>query len=140
MPYHTKQQRAVLHCLETRPEETFSSAELARDLRASGSPVGLATVYRQLEKLSAAGVIHKLHTEDGALYQYCGHESGDHRDCVLLQCERCGRVCHMDCPELEKLYAHLESVHHFRINPCRTLFSGLCNDCAEKEAMSHEKT
>ncbi len=54
MPYHTKQQRAVLHCLETRPEETFSSAELARDLRASGSPVGLATVYRQLEKLSAS--------------------------------------------------------------------------------------
>ena len=138
MSYHTKQQRAVLHCLEARRDEALSTADLARDLQAEGCPVGLATIYRQVEKLSEAGVIHKLNTSEGAVYQYCGHEDGGHRECVLFQCEQCGRICHMDCAELEKLYAHLESAHHFHINPYRTLFSGLCDVCARKEEDHHE--
>ena len=56
MPYTTKQQQAVLRCLELRKEESLTAADLAEDLRQMGCPVGLATIYRQLEKLSAAGV------------------------------------------------------------------------------------
>ena len=37
--------------------------------------MGLATIYRQLEKLEAAGAVHKVNTEEGALYQYCGRQS-----------------------------------------------------------------
>ena len=48
MTYSTKQQQAVLHCLETRREDTLTANDLAEDLRRSGSPVGLATIYRQL--------------------------------------------------------------------------------------------
>ena len=60
MPYSTKQQQAVLHCLEQRREELLTAADLAEDLRRDGCPVGLATVYRQLEKLEHAC----LHPED----------------------------------------------------------------------------
>ena len=52
MPYHTRQQ-AVLRCLEQRREESLSAAELAEELRRLGCAVGLATIYRQLEKLVA---------------------------------------------------------------------------------------
>ena len=55
MVYTTKQQQAVLHCLEQRPEEALTATDLAADLRQAGHPVGLATIYRQLEKLEAAG-------------------------------------------------------------------------------------
>ena len=97
MPYSTKQHQAVLRCLEQRGEAACTAAELAEDLRREGCPVGLATIYRQLEKLEAAGAVHKVNTEDGALYQYCGHQSQGHRDCFLLKCERCGRIRHVDC-------------------------------------------
>lgn len=137
MPYSTKQQQAVLRCLEKRQEEALTAGELAEDLRQEGIPVGLATIYRQLDKLASTGRVHKINTEDGAFYQYCGHEEGDHRGCFLLQCERCGRIRHLDCSHLQGLYEHLEMEHHFRINPRRTLFSGLCDICAGKEAGDH---
>ena len=54
MPYSTKQHQAVLRCLEARGETACTAAELAEDLRREGCPVGLATIYRQLEKLEAA--------------------------------------------------------------------------------------
>ena len=139
MPYSTKQQQAVLRCLENRQEEALTAAALSEDLRQEGCPVGLATIYRQLEKLASAGRVHKINTEDGAFYQYCGREGSDHRDCFLLQCERCGRIRHLDCSHLQALYAHLEQEHHFRITPRRTLFSGLCDLCIEKEESGHGK-
>ena len=75
-----------------------------------------------------------MNTEDGALYQYCGHQSQGHRDCFLLKCERGGRIRHVDCTQLQALYDHLEKAHHFRIDPRGTLFSGVCDVCAGEEA------
>ncbi len=131
MPYQTKQQQAVLRCLEARREESVTAADLAEDLRQAGCPVGLATIYRQLEKLESAGRIHKVNTADGALYRYCSHEAGG--DCFLLKCRRCGRILHLDCSHLQDFYGHLESEHHFRVDPRGTLFTGLCSRCAGEE-------
>ena len=50
MAYQTKQQQAVLRCLQLRAEECLSAADLSEELRHGGLTVGLATVYRQLDK------------------------------------------------------------------------------------------
>ena len=133
MPYSTKQQQAVLRCLESRESEALSAQELAEELRREGFSVGLATIYRQLERLEEAGVVHKVNTESGAFYLYCSHGEG-RRDCFLLKCQRCGRIRHLDCDHLKDLYEHLETAHHFRIDPRGTLFSGVCDVCAGEEA------
>lgn len=138
MSYSTKQQQAVLHCLEQRSGEPLTAAALTEDLRRSGSPVGLATVYRQLEKLEQLGRVHKVNTEEGAFYQYCPHQAGGRRDCFLLRCEGCGRIVHLDCSHLQSLYDHLEAEHHFRIDSRRTILTGLCQACAGEEG-SHGK-
>ena len=133
MPYSTKQQQAVLRCLEARRDQSLTAADLAEDLRREGCPVGLATIYRQLEKLEGAGRVHKVNTGEGAFYQFCGHDGSDHRDCFLLKCSRCGRIRHLDCSHLQGLYDHLEQEHHFRIDPRGTLFTGICDLCAKEE-------
>ena len=133
MAYSTKQQQAVLRCLEARQGESLTAADLAEDLRREGCPVGLATIYRQLEKLEGAGRVHKVNTGEGAFYQFCGHDGSDHRDCFLLKCSRCGRIRHLDCSHLQDLYDHLEQEHHFRIDPRGTLFTGICDLCAKEE-------
>ena len=136
MAYTTKQHQAILRCLEQRAEEALSANQLAEDLRREGCPVGLATIYRQLEKLEAAGRVHKVHTEEGAFFQFCPHPEADH-GCFLLRCESCGRMVHLDCSHLEELYRHLEQQHHFRIDPRRTILTGRCRSCVEKESV-HE--
>ncbi len=136
MSYITKQQQAVLHCLEQRAQEALTAAELAEDLRQAGESVGLATIYRQLDRLEQAGRIHKIRTAEGACYQYCPH-AGDGQDCILLRCTTCGRVQHLACVHLQELYSHLESEHHFRIDSHHTILTGQCRECAKKEEAIH---
>ena len=109
MAYQTKQQQAVLRCLQLRAEECLSAADLSEELRHGGLTVGLATVYRQLDKLTQQGLVHKVTTEEGALYQYCP-QAGHPHDCFLLRCEGCGRMVHLDC-------RHLEEASHSNQNP-----------------------
>lgn len=137
MAYSTKQQQAVLRCLEQRQSESLTAADLSEDLRQMGCSVGLATIYRQLERLETAGLVHKVNTEDGAFYRFCTQGADHHRDCFLLKCEQCGRICHLDCSQLQPLYDHLERDHHFRINPRGTLLTGVCDLCAAKEDETH---
>lgn len=139
MSYITKQQQAVLRCLECRREESLTAADLAEDLRQMDCPVGLATIYRQLEKLEHAGRVHRVDTPEGAFYHFCAH-ADSRQSCFLLKCESCGRIQHLDCAHLQSLYDHLEQDHHFRINPRGTLFTGLCESCAEKEMSDHGTT
>ena len=132
MSYTTKQYQAILHCLEHRQAEAFSAADLAEELRKAACPVGLATIYRQLEKLEASGRLHKVTTQEGALYQYCPHPAAEH-GCFLLRCAACGRIVHLDCTHLDSLCHHLESEHHFRIDARQTVLTGMCQSCAEQE-------
>ena len=131
MAYMTRQQQAVLKCIESCPGGRATAMDLMQMLRQEGQTVGLSTVYRQLEKLVAQGKVHKLLTEEGACYQY--FDKTVHRDCFLLQCEGCGAIFHMDCSHLGELYGHLLESHGFAINPRRTMFYGLCGKCREAE-------
>ena len=128
--YMTRQQKAVLSCIES-VHGGASAAELAELLHARGDSVGLTTVYRQLEKLHEQGLVHKIVTDDGTRYQFCDCRRHG-LDCFLIKCEQCGCVEHVDCAHLGELYGHLAEEHHFRINPRRTLFYGLCQACAQE--------
>lgn len=130
--YSTKQQKAVLDCLAACAERSMSALELVDALHARGETVGIATVYRQLERLERQGSIHKVVTDGGAYYQYCTH--GAAAGCCLLKCEGCGRIVHVDCGRLAPLYEHLGREHHFDIDPRRTMFYGLCRACREARA------
>lgn len=132
MTYMTKQQRAVLERMAQRKGGCATAAELTEELHQQGQHVGLTTVYRQLDKLAQQGLVHKIVTDESTHYQYCDcHET--HRDCFLLKCEKCGSMRHLDCSHLSELYKHLLSEHGFAINPRRTLFYGLCEQCNREE-------
>ena len=114
MTYMTRQQQAVLACIERFGGGCATAAELTEELHREGQSIGLTTVYRQ-----------------GACYQHCSH--ADKNACFLLKCEGCGAIFHMDCGHLSQLYDHLLTEHGFAINPRRTLFYGLCAKCREAQ-------
>ena len=41
----------------------------------------------------------------------------------------------MECREITELEQHLLAHHGFRIDPTRTVFFGICEDCSRKEAV-----
>ncbi len=130
--YNTKQREVLLDYLRTVPGEHITAADVCRYFREQGTPIGQSTIYRQLESLVDEGVINK-YIIDGttpACFEYAGEEShADAEICFHCKCEKCGKLIHLHCDELESIGAHLLSHHGFRLNPMRTVFYGLCEDC-----------
>lgn len=140
--YKTKQQDLLFSYLCEMQGRHFTAEDVRAHFAGKNISIGIATIYRQLEKLVSEGKIQKyfLDEHSAACFEYSGedcHSSGHH---FHLKCEKCGKLIHLECEELEELGGHLKSEHGFKINPYRTVFYGLCTDCAEKEDSKTEKS
>ena len=78
-------------------EGPISAERLAERAGSAGAPLELTSVYRNLERLEALGVVSHVHVGHGAgLYALArGH------DPEYLVCERCGRVTEVDPAALD---------------------------------------
>lgn len=139
----TKQRKTVQACLETLPGVHVTAGELYEKLKQEGISVGQTTVYRQLESLVDEGIVNKYFVDDNspACFAYIG---GDGRkgpdECFHCKCEKCGRLIHLHCDELSGIASHLFSEHHFKMNPMRTVFYGVCEDCLRAEENPKRKS
>lgn len=130
--YQTRQGNLILTTLQTLagPVTAEALSAVLQEQR-----VSKATVYRHLERLTAAGQVRRFTPAEGAAacYQYVG----DHHDCHLhphMVCECCGRLFHLDCSQLEALSEHIREHHGFFIDYKNTILYGVCTACAQKEA------
>ena len=131
--YRTQQREELLDCLRATPGRHVTVAEICDQLKAQGRPVGTTTIYRHLERMVDEGLVAKyiLDANTPACFEYIGEGNpcGD-TVCFHCKCEKCGRLIHLHCDELEGIAAHLLAEHHFTLNAHRTVFYGVCSDCA----------
>ena len=121
----TRQQLAVMEQLGER-EDFTSAQELHAHLRDAGAKVGLATVYRTLAALAAAGEIDTLRTDEGeAVYRKCS--TGHHHHLV---CRSCGRTVEIEGPAVERWADKVAAEHGFAEVEHTLEVFGLCPACA----------
>ncbi len=130
--YRTKQREMVLEYFETVPGVHVTAGEICGYFKSHGAAIGQSTVYRQLESLAEEGILQK-YTVDGnspACFEYVDPDAhGDAGFCFHCKCEKCGKLIHLHCVELDGVQSHLAAEHHFRMDPMRTVFYGLCEQC-----------
>ncbi len=133
--YKTKQREELLNYLCSSRSEHVTVNEICGHFQRRGCPIGTATVYRQLERMVDEGLVSKytVDASSPACFAYIGADSHAAQTCFHCKCERCGRLIHLHCEELESLGDHLLEEHGFRLNPMRTVFYGLCEACREAE-------
>lgn len=130
--YKTKQREKVLACLEAAPGAHITAGDICEYYRQRGTSIGQATVYRQLESLVDEGVINKyiIDGNSPACFEFVGAAShGGAESCFHCKCEKCGKLIHLHCDEVEEMRAHLLQEHRFKLDPLRTVFYGLCEQC-----------
>lgn len=127
--YKTKQRELILEYMKNSDSPHVTAADIAARLRDEGS-VGLATVYRQLDKMVEAGLVRKYSLDGGACYQYVGGQEGC-REHFHLKCLNCGTLIHVDCDFLSGLAPHILEHHGFLVDNSRTVMYGLCRKCRE---------
>ena len=130
--YKTKQRECLIAYLKTIPGQHFTAADICEYFKTRGKPIGQSTVYRQLEQLVDEGILNKynLSSNGPACFEFmeedrhCGEEI-----CFHCKCEKCGRLIHLHCDDLIGIRSHLLKEHHFTLDPYRTVFYGICEEC-----------
>jgi Fur family ferric uptake transcriptional regulator len=120
----TPRRLEVLEELAREPDDV-TAQELWARLRDRDSRAGLATVYRTLALLSAAGVVDVLSHHGGEqCYRLCGEEHHHH-----LVCEGCHRVVEVEECGLGDWLDGVARRHGFVATGHRVEIAGLCADC-----------
>jgi len=106
--------------------DDFRSAQQLHDaLRHRGDSVGLTTVYRCLQSLTASGEIDFLINDEGeTVYRKCSGEHHHH-----LVCRTCGATVEIAGPTVEKWADAVAAEHGYGdVSHTMELF-GLCPKC-----------
>jgi Fur family ferric uptake transcriptional regulator len=131
--YTTKHYAEIAAFLEKMEGSHITAQDVCDHFRAEGRPISTTTVYRQLERLVEEGIVNKyiIDANTPACFEYSGaeHLHSEHT-CYHCKCEKCGVLIHLHCDEMEELTRHLSKDHHFILDPRRTVFYGLCENCA----------
>lgn len=105
-----------------------SAQSLHATLRDENTGIGLATVYRALAGLAAAGDADSLQSPDGeALYRACT-SSGHHHHLI---CRSCGLTVEIEATDVEQWAKRTAERHGFSEAEHIVDIFGLCTACAQ---------
>jgi Fe2+ or Zn2+ uptake regulation protein len=122
------QRIAIARAADDTLHRAFSVEELTTSVRRDHPGIGLATVYRAVTAMAAAGFVEPLGTRDGAvLYARC--RSGSHHHHML--CTGCGAVTDVACPVRPDAPARPDG---FQVTGHRLVLYGLCVACGGRTA------
>lgn len=128
--YVTKPRNLILDYVITNKNRQFSAADINEYLQKENCQINLATVYRNLDKLSEEGTLlrYKYADSNFCLYQYAdAHENCQNH--LHMKCQECGKVMHLECEFMDEITKHLLEHHGFDISCKGSMLTGTCKEC-----------
>jgi len=121
----TRQRAAIAEAL-LGTDEFRSAQEIHAALSASGTRVGLATVYRNLQAMATDGEVDLLRTAEGeAVYRSCSTHHHHH-----VVCRSCGLAVEVTGDAVERWADAVAAQHGFTQVRHTVEMDGLCADCS----------
>lgn len=106
--------------------------EVLERLADKGPRLAPISVYRSIDALLEAGVVHRLESRNAYFACHAGHTEGRHL--LIMMCERCGRVAESAD---DKVFAAIDQAVKrvaFKVRQTVAEIAGLCADCAGQDA------
>ncbi|MGE5635561.1 MAG: Fur family transcriptional regulator [Nocardioidaceae bacterium] len=105
-----------------------TAREIADLLRARGSGIGLASVYRTLDLLDRMALVQRFEVGEGSARFEPAHPGGEHHH--HLVCATCGEVTAFEDDELERAIRSVSGRVDFAIDHHDVTLRGECPACA----------
>jgi Fur family ferric uptake transcriptional regulator len=121
--------KAVVELL-ARQSCCLSAQEIADELRAKGTDVGLASVYRALDLLHEMGLVQRVEIGDGGSRYEPIAPGGEHHHHAV--CDTCGRVTAFEDDRLEQAMERLAGRLHHSMSGHDIVIHGACDRCSRK--------
>ncbi len=107
-----------------------SGANSQKQIESECSDFNRVTIYRTLNSLVKAGVLHKIPNESGmanyALSHHTDTKSKRHDNHVHFKCQSCGKI---ECLEDKKI-PHASVPKGYTLNKVNLILDGVCVNCA----------
>lgn len=132
--YRTKQMAEILSYLQSMQGSHVTVHDIHAYFKSKNISVGTTTIYRHLDRMVAEGIVAKYVVDEksSACFEYLGDKSHCHPTvCFHCKCEKCSKLIHLHCKELEAVYLHLLNDHGFQVDAPRSVIYGLCEDCQQ---------
>jgi Fur family ferric uptake transcriptional regulator len=110
-----------------REDCCVTAQEIADSLRASGSAIGTASVYRALEALDRIGLVQRVELGEGGTRYEAIVPGGEHHHHVV--CDSCGRISPFEDAGLERAIGRLAERIEHRVSGHDVLIHGECGRC-----------
>lgn len=117
--------RAVIELLAAQ-NCCLTAQEIFDELRASGRRVGIASVYRILELLTAEGAVQRIDLGSGTARYEPVWPDGHHHHLV---CDSCGKVEAFEDRALESALTRVEKKSGYAVAGHDVVLHGACTDC-----------
>ena len=108
---------------QARPVGAYELLDMLREAGRSSAP---PTVYRALEFLLEAGLVHRLPAQNA--YMACSHPHHHHQG-LILSCRQCGQALELETPDLFHLIEQHAGAQGFMVADDALEVSGLCPFC-----------
>lgn len=125
----TEQRIAVLNVMVNNKGQHLSAEEVLSKARDKMPNIGIATVYRTLEKLAELDILYKTMFAEGKYRYELADEKGHQHHHVI--CLSCGKILEVEEDLLNKLEEHLEKKGYEIINHELKIY-GYCPECNKK--------
>ena len=92
------------------------------------------SVYRALDFLQEAGLVHKIESRNA--FVACPHQHGAEEVVIFMICDQCGRVQESTSDAVSKAMASVARGRHFTPRGQVIEMHGRCADCGSAEVMT----
>lgn len=126
----TDQRLAVLQVMQENKGRHLSAEEVFNAAREKLPNIGIATVYRTLERLAAIEILYKtMFDSDKFRYELSDDQNHQHHHIICLGC---GKITEVEEDLLASLEKHVEK-QGFEIVDHELKLYGYCPSCAKKD-------
>jgi Fur family ferric uptake transcriptional regulator len=125
----TQQRKAVLEVMQDNRGEHLTAEDVLHKARKKVPNLGIATVYRTLERLATIDVLYKTIFDEGK-YRYELSDQAEHQHHHIL-CISCSRIFEVEEGLLDSLEKHLEKEGFEIVNHQLKIYA-YCPECSKK--------
>ena len=104
-----------------------SAQEIHDAVRAAGARIGIASVYRTVDRLDELGLVQRVDLGDGVSRVERADPRGDHHH--HLVCGDCGKVEPFEDTALEQAIAGIAGGRGYEVAAHDVVLRGACGDC-----------
>ena len=133
MNYETKNKKIIIELLKEKKDSHLTIDEISSLLKEKGNKIPLASLYRIIDSFVKENIIRKYVVDNNSpsCYQFCDHN--DLHNHFHLLCNKCGKLIHLECGEVNELIKHIETNHNFKVDISKINLYGLCSSCKDSK-------